>query len=190
MTIYFSQRVCFNGSHDTSACESYQLPEHLVPHVDFVTPTVHFDAKLSKRSDGGPSSFTSIGSPSSNIGPKTSGESLDLNQLGGCDEHITPACLRALYGFYYEPVAYDRNSFGVGEYGDVVEPSLSEAARSRVYPTIVSSIRSRYVRQELFRGSLWCQPSNVLYRWRYVDFILLLARPARGNLFTRCINGG
>lgn len=28
------------------SCSSYHVPEHVAPHVDFITPTVHFDAKI------------------------------------------------------------------------------------------------------------------------------------------------
>jgi tripeptidyl-peptidase-1 len=33
----------------------------------------------------------------------------------GCDEYITPNCLRALYGLFYKPVATDKNSYGIGQ---------------------------------------------------------------------------
>lgn len=28
------------------ACSSYNIPKHVMPHVDFITPTVHFDVKI------------------------------------------------------------------------------------------------------------------------------------------------
>ncbi|KIK97958.1 hypothetical protein PAXRUDRAFT_135153 [Paxillus rubicundulus Ve08.2h10] len=103
--------------HDTGAehvaCESYHLPEHLVHHVDFVTPTVHFDAKLSQRSGGS----MRVGQPGSGNGPKTTGVVSNwINQLEDCDKHITPICLRALYGLIYEPLSGDKNSYGIVEY--------------------------------------------------------------------------
>ncbi|KAG8220430.1 peptidase S8/S53 domain-containing protein [Butyriboletus roseoflavus] len=105
--------------HETGAehvaCESYHLPEHVAAHVDFVTPTVHFDAKLSKRSGG----LKSIGLPSGSNGPKTTGQVLDWidpDQLSHCDTHITPSCLRALYGFVYDPIVPEKNSYGIVEY--------------------------------------------------------------------------
>ncbi|KAG9312210.1 peptidase S8/S53 domain-containing protein [Chiua virens] len=100
------------------ACESYHLPEHLLPHVDFVTPTVHFDAKLSKRSGGDNQPLKNVGQPSSGNGPKTAGGSLSeiLDQLEDCDKQITPVCLRALYGFEYEPMVPGNNSYGIVEY--------------------------------------------------------------------------
>ncbi|KAG9312225.1 peptidase S8/S53 domain-containing protein [Chiua virens] len=108
--------------HDTGAahiaCESYYLPEHLVPHIDFITPTVHFDAKLSKRSGGDNQLPRGVGQPGSGNGPKTKGDFLSevLDQLENCDQQITPACLRALYGFTYQPKIPGNNSYGIVEY--------------------------------------------------------------------------
>ncbi|KAH7883232.1 peptidase S8/S53 domain-containing protein [Phlebopus sp. FC_14] len=110
-------------SHETGkkhiACDSYHLPSHIAPHVDFVTPTVHFDAKLTRRSedeDGEPA--RAIGQPSYGSKPKTTGTlaaavALDLST---CDQYITLDCLRALYGLNYTPVATDKNSYGIVEY--------------------------------------------------------------------------
>jgi len=89
------------------------LPEHVVPHVDFVTPTIHFDAKLRKRDR-----FTRmpVGQPGRS-GPKTGGqvELEDISdQIEDCDKQITPGCLKTLYGLWYEPVAAEKNSFGIG----------------------------------------------------------------------------
>ena len=96
----------------------YHLPEHVQPHVDFVTPTVHFDAKILKRSGGGSTDGIglSIGQLGSGTHPKTIGEIQTLmNDLEDCDKQITPICLRALYGLVYEPVAATKNSYGIGE---------------------------------------------------------------------------
>ncbi|EGO26346.1 hypothetical protein SERLADRAFT_436157 [Serpula lacrymans var. lacrymans S7.9] len=109
--------------HDTGkehvACESYHLPAHITPHVDFVTPTIHFDSKLSKRSAPA-SDSTRIGLPGNGNGPKTTGSVDTLLGLGGelkdCDKQITLSCLRALYGLVYAPLATSENSFGIVEY--------------------------------------------------------------------------
>ncbi|KAG0702859.1 Pro-kumamolisin, activation domain-containing protein [Suillus ampliporus] len=99
------------------ACDSYHLPEHVQSHVDFVTPTVHFDAKISKRSGSSEGIGRSVGQPGNGASPKTTGEIQSLlNQLETCDEQITPICLRALYGLVYEPLAASKNSFGIVEY--------------------------------------------------------------------------
>ncbi|KAG0693459.1 peptidase S8/S53 domain-containing protein [Suillus ampliporus] len=104
--------------HETGAkhiaCESYHLPEHVVPHVDFVTPTIHFDAKPQKHDQH---NRVPIGQPGQGSSPKTTGKVQDiLNQLENCDEQITPICLRTLYGLWYEPVSGESNSYGIVEY--------------------------------------------------------------------------
>jgi len=103
---------------DHVACDSYHLPEHVQPHVDFVTPTVHFDAKITKRSGSGSTEGIgrSIGQPGSGTAPKTAGQIQTLlNELEACDQQITPICLRALYGLVYEPLAASQNSYGIGK---------------------------------------------------------------------------
>ncbi|EIW82301.1 subtilisin-like protein [Coniophora puteana RWD-64-598 SS2] len=98
------------------ACEGYHLPAHVAPHVDFVTPTVHFDAKIKRVKRDGHHAAIPIGQPGFGAGPKTSGV-LDniFTQLEDCDKQITPACLRALYGIVYDPVSTN-NSYGIVEY--------------------------------------------------------------------------
>lgn len=31
------------------ACDDYSIPHHLIPHVDFITPTIQFDAIVKTR---------------------------------------------------------------------------------------------------------------------------------------------
>jgi tripeptidyl-peptidase I len=93
------------------ACEEYSVPEHLRDHIDFITPTVHFDVKISqpkKRSTDPkpavqPAKAKSIGSATNNIAaPKYGGKIPSgkvIGELEQCDEYITPDCLRALYLF-------------------------------------------------------------------------------------------
>ncbi|KIJ66024.1 hypothetical protein HYDPIDRAFT_87864 [Hydnomerulius pinastri MD-312] len=98
------------------ACDSYHLPSHIAPHVDFVTPTVHFDAKLTRRSTEPARAIGQPGTGSS--GPKTTGkfEGSIADDLSTCNEYITLDCLRTLYGLDYTPVATDKNSYGIVEY--------------------------------------------------------------------------
>ena len=111
------------------ACEEYSIPSHLQEHVDFVYPTVHFDAivkprgedksYLNKRTET-PGVEKGLGEPGSFSLPKV-GKYMDakgiLRHLKHCDEQITPNCLRALYGFGKNkgPPCKD-NSFGIVEY--------------------------------------------------------------------------
>ncbi|KAG6375597.1 peptidase S8/S53 domain-containing protein [Boletus reticuloceps] len=98
------------------ACDAYHLPAHIAPHVDFVTPSVHFDAKLTRRDSSEPA--RSIGQPGTGVGPKTSGklEAAIPNDLSTCDQYITLDCLRALYGVEVTVPSSRSNSYGIVEY--------------------------------------------------------------------------
>jgi len=114
------------------ACSEYSIPKHLREHIDFVTPTVHFDAKISeprkmnrklKNKRDVPDIAKGIGQPGTSPGsgsiPKL-GHFLNKNQfiteLQDCDEQITPNCLRALYEFPINTQASPKNSYGIVEY--------------------------------------------------------------------------
>jgi len=120
--------------HETGAphvaCDEYSLPAHLKKHIDFVTPSVHMDAKvergpkqekmpkevaeaIAKRELGiEDASFLNIGIPGNNVAspklgatavlyPNATGGNSFGNLLSTCNVTITPDCLRALYGFNY-----------------------------------------------------------------------------------------
>lgn len=126
------------------ACHEYHMPAHIAKLVDFVTPTVHFDAKvkpkdfrtkmrqtplLRKRDEqaatheaviGGKAGAANVGS---NLGslPKqgailAENDLMDQNQLENCDRQITPNCVRALYGFGPGTTAHKGNTLGIVEY--------------------------------------------------------------------------
>jgi tripeptidyl-peptidase-1 len=104
------------------ACDEYSIPEDIQRHVDFITPTLHFDAKIQapkkrraldereidivKRQtsaighDVQPGSAHAIGSPGDASLPKKGANipfSTVLTELENCDVSIVPSCLRALY---------------------------------------------------------------------------------------------
>ncbi|KAI0044218.1 subtilisin-like protein [Auriscalpium vulgare] len=98
---------------------SYSVPEHIRDHVEIIKPTVHFnhraaDPALRKRKLG----EHRLGAPSSITGPKTNGKKPHglTSDLSDCDKFITPDCLRALYKIAYEPLATNRNSYGIVEF--------------------------------------------------------------------------
>ncbi|KAF8134388.1 peptidase S8/S53 domain-containing protein [Boletus edulis] len=105
-----------NSGKEHVACDAYHLPAHIAPHVDFVTPSVHFDTKLTRRDNTEPA--RSIGRPGAGIGPKTSGklEAAIPNDLSTCDQYITLDCLRALYGVEVTVPSSRSNSYGIVEY--------------------------------------------------------------------------
>ena len=97
-----------------AACDAYHLPEYLLEHVDFVTPSItllppKFDqekksAQISRRSSG-PHSAPPWAGPRSHPMPPWfnqhghGGGGHNISEdLATCDELITPACIRALYG--------------------------------------------------------------------------------------------
>lgn len=89
------------------ACEEYSVPTHLQEHIDIITPTVHFDAKIKaldeakyqeKRED------TQIVGRNSNAA------------LAACSQYTTPTCLRDLYGIPVLSQANSNNSFGIVEF--------------------------------------------------------------------------
>ena len=96
------------------ACDAYHLPAHIAPHVDFVTPSVHFDAKLTRRDSTQPA--RAIGQPGSGNGPKSGGKLQGAvpSDVSTCNEYITLDCLRELYGLEYTPNATGSNSYGIG----------------------------------------------------------------------------
>jgi tripeptidyl-peptidase-1 len=88
-----------------------------------VTPTVHFNAIISRSlepvleaRDSTSVPADKIGVPGSGFqGPKTTGQiSKILKDLKDCDKQITPACLRVLYGVVGVPVAAAKNSYAIG----------------------------------------------------------------------------
>ena len=136
-TEYFVHR------HETGkphvGCSYYSVPDHLQPHVDFITPTVHFDTKIQqvkpkplerrepieKRATpttaaaGVPvqseAAVKVITNPNNGVHPK---KGADINiqsiitELENCDEFIVPDCLRALYLFPPGITNNPKNSFG------------------------------------------------------------------------------
>lgn len=117
----------FDHKHGQShvACHEYSVPAELsANHIDMVMPTVHFDAKVKpsqeelmrkrQKRDGLPSLY---GNNTGSL-PKP-GKEIDINainaDLSGCDEQITPNCLRSLYNF--TTGTYNLSSYGIVEYG-------------------------------------------------------------------------
>ncbi|KDQ11416.1 hypothetical protein BOTBODRAFT_35307 [Botryobasidium botryosum FD-172 SS1] len=105
------------------ACDSYSVPQAIQNHIDFITPTVHFDAKVAKRDDSDqPFKAFNIGDLKiSFITPKIQfANLLDIfkqQAVKNCDKQTTPACLQALYGYgKYQQRASMENSLGIVEY--------------------------------------------------------------------------
>ena len=107
------------------ACTEYSLPKHIQDHVDFLTPTVHFDVRIKPRSDNKlerrqsedqePDAAKTVGIPGSGSLPKLGHffpKDELIKELQQCDEQITPDCLRALYEFSANNQSNSENSYG------------------------------------------------------------------------------
>jgi tripeptidyl-peptidase-1 len=90
---------------DHLACEEYSVPPHIQEHIDFIKPTVHFDAYVKpkrKRRDlpGREISERSMKvKPFPIVRPGAEVTSQVQYSLSNCDQYTTPECLRALYNF-------------------------------------------------------------------------------------------
>jgi tripeptidyl-peptidase-1 len=87
---------------DHLACEEYSVPAHLKRHIDFITPTIHFDAIVKqKKQRRGLDKRTVAKKPVPQIqpNPNAADAAAVTYSLANCDEYITPDCLRALYNF-------------------------------------------------------------------------------------------
>ena len=111
------------------ACDEYSLPANIQKHVDFVYPSVHFDARpvhrgadrdrLEARDTNDLRNGLRNGGPNRGWLPKAvqAINQSDLNfELTDCDKQTTPACLRALYGIPINNETVKGNSFGVAEF--------------------------------------------------------------------------
>ncbi len=81
------------------ACDDYSVPHHLIEHIDFITPTIQFDAIIKtrmKRRDLDDSVKPTHGGKK---GADISDASQVTYSLANCNTYITPDCLRALYNF-------------------------------------------------------------------------------------------
>ncbi|CAN8105281.1 unnamed protein product [Discula destructiva] len=114
----------FDHKHGSSsiACNDYSVPTDLSSeHIDFIMPTVHFDARvrpsqeelLRKKRDL-PSLFANTTASLPKPGKEIDINAIDL-ELTGCDAQITPDCLRALYNL--TTGTYNLSSYGIVEYG-------------------------------------------------------------------------
>ena len=127
-TRYFSYEHTSSGTPHVAFTE-YNVPEHVSKHVDFITPTIHFDAKLLPPAGGDealerrdkPGAGTAIGKPGSSWLPKQ-GRVINMTpDLAGaatdnCNTMITPACLRALYAIPSVTKSSVTTPYGIVEY--------------------------------------------------------------------------
>ncbi|KAJ7107899.1 peptidase S8/S53 domain-containing protein [Mycena epipterygia] len=100
-----------------SACTAYHVPAHVQPHVDLITPTVHFNAGPGKNS-----AFQKLDLRKADLN-STSRAKASAPLVAAppvkpvpVAQTITPACLCALYGLNYIIKSAAHNSYGIVEY--------------------------------------------------------------------------
>lgn len=163
------------------ACDEYSVPEDIQRHVDFITPTVHFDVKLetpkkkrnmnpnevevAKRQTAAaghyvqPGTAKAVGNPNDGSLPKAGGKvpfGTVLDQLEHCDTSIVPNCLRALYEFPPDFPANPKSTYARRTLlysADVF--ALRFIRYCRVHPASLSAIRLGYVLQKFFAFTGW-----------------------------------
>ncbi|PQE15128.1 Pro-kumamolisin protein [Rutstroemia sp. NJR-2017a BVV2] len=118
--------------HKHIACHEYSIPSHLTEHIDFVTPTIHFDKRLGTErkqqhhdlpgplealNKRGVKPHGILGMPDDASNPKQGAQVTNaLMSLKNCDTMITTQCLQALYNFPPGSKAASNNTLGVVEY--------------------------------------------------------------------------
>ncbi|KAI0130219.1 Pro-kumamolisin [Xylariales sp. AK1849] len=126
--------------HSHVACDKYHVPDHLVEHIDIITPTVHFDQRVGHERENKRVKATEqqtqelrrrglakrqhpehgiLGSAIENDGfsPKQGVTvSNALATLETCDQMLTLDCIRALYDVPPGSLAKSNNTLGIVEY--------------------------------------------------------------------------
>lgn len=100
---------CHRLSHLSHVFDCLQIGinipnRHIRTHIDFITPTVHFDTKVTPV-ENRPQIVKRKGAgvqwkPSHHMPPKTARPGIKhvTGDVSDCEDDITPDCLRALYG--------------------------------------------------------------------------------------------
>ncbi|PIL35551.1 hypothetical protein GSI_02279 [Ganoderma sinense ZZ0214-1] len=131
------------GAERVGCHQGYTLPEHVAKHVDIVWPTVHFRNSAISRRDVSASSLLHVERDSGVTKRPITEAELEAT---GCDQAVTIDCLRDLYHFDYVPVATDKNTIGVAEFGPNVVLASDLALFFQMYapervgqvPTVIS----------------------------------------------------
>lgn len=109
------------GKHHL-ACDSYYVPLDVQRHIDFITPTVHFDTKVREPTESA-RRRRSLDDNTKWTGPALGTKKLpkapipgqsDVTRKDLCGEYIIPWCLRKLYGL--PKATLNLSSFGIVEY--------------------------------------------------------------------------
>lgn len=149
------------ASRPQIACTKYSIPKSVKHHIDFVTPTLHFDVPLNRRTEKRKVESgvgKSVGKPGNSgsypINLHSDGTIKTIStELSQCDAHITPICLEALYKFSVRnspSSLYARISpayYIIAQHAACFEEKL--IWNRRIYTASVHSFRPRPLCQEL-----------------------------------------
>ncbi|CAF0805613.1 unnamed protein product [Adineta steineri] len=136
------------------ATEEYSVPSMVQKCIDFITPTLHFDVRVSKNSDTSDSLNSNFQQDILGIGRNhtlptrtLTGQLLQLLRaaitngttaafLALCPNITTPACLRSKYNFTnYIPTSNNTNILGITEYTPVAYNQLDLDLFSSLCPS-------------------------------------------------------
>ncbi|OKL58204.1 hypothetical protein UA08_06451 [Talaromyces atroroseus] len=146
-------------------CDEYHLPEHIAPHVDYITPGIKMTqavkrtVKKEKRASNAYSSRTSAyapahwGNPAGHNHPGGSPSS----DLASCSYNMTPPCIRALYDI---PLPTNKpnpgNALGLYEQGDYFAKSDLDLYWKYIYNEVPEGT---YPKPQLIDGANYSVPA-------------------------------
>ncbi|KAI0367778.1 subtilisin-like protein [Pilatotrama ljubarskyi] len=107
-----------DGSEDVGCHHGYHLPEHLLDHVDLVSPTVHFERVRFGTHRSRKRSLSSAGKMRRPKGAPKMKMNTTYTDAEHCDQQATLDCFRALYDFYPNLTQTQKNTVAVVELGD------------------------------------------------------------------------
>ncbi|RDW60726.1 hypothetical protein BP6252_12109 [Coleophoma cylindrospora] len=110
--------------------DKYHVPEHLQPHIDYITPGIKLTPVVKRRISVERRSSWSKKQPDRLVADDSSYVALHKNynasvpaSLAGCSFNMTPTCYRALYDIPFGKKATKGNSLGLYEQGDYFSKS-------------------------------------------------------------------
>ncbi|KAJ8124745.1 hypothetical protein O1611_g8896 [Lasiodiplodia mahajangana] len=113
------------------ACESYSIPASIRQHIDFVSPTIQFDASM------GTATRKAVKREAMKPKLKATYVGAEPLSLQNCSQLTTPSCIRAIYGIPEMGEAVEGNSYGVVEFAP---QSYSQADLNGFFSVYASNV--------------------------------------------------
>ncbi|KAI0787653.1 subtilisin-like protein [Fomes fomentarius] len=149
---YYVYKHADSGVEHVGCHRGYHLPEHITAHVDLITPTVEFGgvqlgAQIAKRSSARAATPAADSSDKGHMykpngPPKQTVPWKDMfNDTDHCDTQAVLDCFRALYDFYPNLTATDKNTVGVVELADqTLNPDDLQLFFQKFAPELVGTV--------------------------------------------------